>query len=54
MFCDFMVLKNFIKSFPTATILYLLLVLLTNLQFELVWLVFAVIIDVLDDVLGNI
>ncbi len=45
------ILKHFTKSFPTATIIYILLVLFTNLQFEWSWLVFAFVIDVIDDVL---
>ncbi|MDI6720956.1 MAG: hypothetical protein QMD85_01105 [Candidatus Aenigmarchaeota archaeon] len=47
-------LKDFIKSFPTATILYLLLVFFTPLQFDWLWLIFAVIIDLLDDFFSNI
>ena len=47
------ILRDFLKSFPTATIIYLLLVAFTDLRFEWPWLVFAVVIDVLDDILGN-
>lgn len=45
------ILKHFVKSFPTATILYILLVLITNLEFNWMWLVFAFVIDVIDDFL---
>ncbi len=45
------ILKYFVKSFPTATILYILLVILTNLEFEWTWIVFALVMDVVDDFL---
>ncbi|GEM_PF-6227342 len=45
---------GFISTFPTATIIYLMLVYFTNLPFEWQWLVFAIIIDLLDDVIGNL
>jgi hypothetical protein len=48
------IIGDFIKSFPTATIIYLLLVLFTELSFEWVWLVFAIIIDVFDDIISNV
>ena len=47
-------LKSFLTSFPTATIIYILLVAFTQLQFEWPWFVFAVVIDLVDDVIGNI
>lgn len=43
------VFLGFLSTFPTATILYLLLVLLTNLEFEWSWLAFAIVIDIVDD-----
>lgn len=48
------VLKSFISSFPVATFLYMLLVILTELNFDWGWLIFAAIIDILDDVLGKV
>ena len=45
------VLKHFTKSFPTATIMYSLMVVFTAAQFDWVWLVFAFVIDVIDDFL---
>ena len=45
---------GFITTFPTATILYLLLIYFTNLTFDWKWFVFAVIIDILDDFIGNL
>ena len=45
------ILKHITKSFPTATIIYILLVLFTNLEFQWSWLVFAFVIDVIDDFL---
>ncbi len=45
---------GFISSFPTATIIYLLLVLMTNLEFDWAWLVFAIVIDLADDFISNI
>ncbi len=47
------VLKYFIKSFPTATILYILLVLMTNLEFSWIWLGIAFVIDIVDDVISQ-
>ncbi len=45
--------RMFVGSFPTATILYLMLVLLTELNFDWGWLLFALIIDVFDDFIGK-
>ena len=45
---------GFISSFPTATIIYILLVLFTSLEFDWTWLVFAVVIDLVDDFVSNI
>ena len=47
-------LLGFISTFPTATIIYLLLIYFTNLSFEWQWLVFAIVIDLLDDFIGNL
>ena len=47
-------IKSFLTSFPTATIIYILLVALTSLQFEWPWFIFAVVIDLVDDVVGNL
>lgn len=48
------ILLSFISSFPTATMLYILLVLMTELDFNWGWLIFAAIIDILDDVLSKV
>ena len=45
------VMFGFLKTFPTATVLYILLVIYTELNFDWVWLIFAVIIDIVDDVI---
>ncbi|MBI2578418.1 MAG: hypothetical protein HYW26_01775 [Candidatus Aenigmarchaeota archaeon] len=42
-------LLKFIGSFPTATILYILLVLMMGVKFTVNWFLFAVIIDIIDD-----
>ena len=48
------ILFSFVKTFPTATILYLLLVLFTELSFDWGWLIFAIVIDIVDDtILGK-
>ena len=48
------ILFSFLKTFPTATILYILLVIYTELNFDWVWLIFAIIIDIVDDtILGK-
>ena len=47
-------LFGFIGSFPTATALYLALVFLQKVQFEPLWLIGAVVIDLLDDFLSQI
>ena len=44
---------GFLSSFPTATILYILLVLMTQLEFAWAWLAFAVVIDIVDDFIGQ-
>ena len=46
-------LFGFIGTFPTATILYMLLVLMTELNFDWAWLIFAIIIDLVDDFLSG-
>ena len=48
------IISNFLQSFPTATIIYLMLVMFTDLKFDWLWFVFAIIIDLIDDVVGNI
>jgi len=45
------ILFGFIKTFPTATLLYILLVLFTELNFDWSWLIFAIVIDIIDDVM---
>ncbi len=45
------ILKHFTKSFPTATIMYFLMVAFTAAQFDWPWLAFAFVIDVVDDFL---
>lgn len=40
---------GFISSFPTATIVYIALVLMTDLKFDFLWFVAAVVLDLLDD-----
>ncbi|MBI2971064.1 MAG: hypothetical protein HYY37_01445 [Candidatus Aenigmarchaeota archaeon] len=47
-------LLGFISSFPTATFLYAALVLLGKIDFELLWLLLAIAIDIIDDFLGQI
>ncbi len=48
------VLFSFLKTFPTATFLYILLVLYTELNFDWGWFIFAVVIDIVDDtILGK-
>ncbi len=44
------VLSGFVTSFPTSTILYLLLVIYTELNFDWWWFIFAMVIDIVDDV----
>ena len=44
---------GFVKTFPTATILYMLLVLFTELNFDWGWLIFAMVIDTVDDFLSG-
>ena len=44
-------LFGFLMTFPTATILYILLVLFVNLKFDWGWFIFAIIIDIIDDVI---
>lgn len=46
-------LFGFISTFPTATILYMLLVLMTELTFDWAWFIFAIIIDLVDDFLSG-
>lgn len=48
------IMFGFLKTFPTATMLYVLLVLFTELNFDWGWFIFAVIIDIVDDtILGK-
>lgn len=47
------ILGSFISTFPTATILYALLVLMTELNFDWGWLIFAIVIDLVDDFLSG-
>ena len=49
------IMFSFLKTFPTATLLYILLILFTELNFDWSWLIFAIIIDIVDDVvLGKV
>jgi len=48
------IIGEFIKTFPTATIIYAMLVLMTSLEFEWSWFVFAIIIDLVDDFFDKI
>lgn len=45
------IIRVFFSTFPTATILYILLVLFTELNFDLGWFIFAVVIDLIDDII---
>lgn len=45
------ILFGFLKTFPTATILYILLVLFTELNLDVGWFIFAIAIDIIDDVI---
>jgi len=49
----FKILVEFFKTLPTATILYLLLVLFTEVSFSWFWLILAVILDFIDEILGR-
>ena len=48
------VLLKFFTRLPTATLLYVLLLLFAKLNFSLSWFMFAITIDIIDWVIGEI